>query len=337
MYQSFHVKNFRCFRDFTIEPLERVNLITGKNNTGKTALLEALHIFGGPRDLDLEHVLRLNRHRGFSRPQSSLGVELWRGLWSNFVLDQAIDFDGSCSDTSGEVRVHHCSLAREGANAPRFEYWEGSGARKNTSVNLYPTVSEDTVVLRSAYQHAPVTVSVPGRHEHSRDVERLNALQMAMRGESAENVVRVVEPRLKSLSIQLAGSVPVIHADVGTGSLQPVPLLGEGTERVLSLALALMTAEKGLALMDELDSGLHWSVLKGVWKALAEAARTHDVQMFATTHSWECIVAAHEAFKESGTYDFRLHRLDRVGDDIKAVTYDEELLETGIESGWEVR
>ena len=42
MYKSFRVKNFRCFKDLQINDLGRVNLISGKNNTGKTALLEAM-------------------------------------------------------------------------------------------------------------------------------------------------------------------------------------------------------------------------------------------------------------------------------------------------------
>ena len=43
MYKSFRVKNFRCFKDLQINDLGRVNLIAGKNNTGKTALLEAMY------------------------------------------------------------------------------------------------------------------------------------------------------------------------------------------------------------------------------------------------------------------------------------------------------
>jgi predicted ATP-dependent endonuclease of OLD family len=74
-----------------------------------------------------------------------------------------------------------------------------------------------------------------------------------------------------------------------------------------------------------------------VWTAIAQAARAADVQIFATTHSWECITAAHQAFSESDTYDFRLHRLDRIGEDIRAVTLNQKMLDTAIQSGLEVR
>jgi AAA15 family ATPase/GTPase len=42
MYKSFKIKNFRCFEELELNELAEVNLIAGKNNVGKTALLEAL-------------------------------------------------------------------------------------------------------------------------------------------------------------------------------------------------------------------------------------------------------------------------------------------------------
>jgi AAA15 family ATPase/GTPase len=47
MYQSFAVHNFRCFSTLAMADLERVNLIAGVNNVGKTALLEALFLHCG--------------------------------------------------------------------------------------------------------------------------------------------------------------------------------------------------------------------------------------------------------------------------------------------------
>lgn len=51
-----------------------------------------------------------------------------------------------------------------------------------------------------------------------------------------------------------------------------------------------------------IENGLHYSTMVEVWKAIAEAARRAETQIFATTHSWECIKAAHEAFTADDTY-----------------------------------
>jgi len=113
--------------------------------------------------------------------------------------------------------------------------------------------------------------------------------------------------------------------------------MGEGMGRLLSIVLAIASAARGVILIDEVENGIHHSVMTKVWSAIAQVARAADVQIFATTHSWECITAAHQAFSESGTYDFRLHRLDRVDDDVRAVTFDQEMLDAAIKAGLEVR
>ena len=104
-----------------------------------------------------------------------------------------------------------------------------------------------------------------------------------------------------------------------------------------SLILAIADAENGIVLIDDIDHGLHTSVLEGVWQSISRVSREFNTQVFATTHSWECVVAAHEAFSKDLAYDFRLHRLDRVNGDIKAVTYEQEELESAIGLQWEVR
>ncbi len=68
-----------------------------------------------------------------------------------------------------------------------------------------------------------------------------------------------------------------------------------------------------------------------------KAARDFNTQVIATTHSYECIREAHEAFNKSADYDFSLHRLDRVEDRIEIVTYDQESLEAAVKTDFEIR
>ncbi len=117
----------------------------------------------------------------------------------------------------------------------------------------------------------------------------------------------------------------------------PVPYMGEGIGRLLSILLAIANARGGVALIDEIENGLHYSVQKQVWQAIAHAARQNDVQVFATTHSYECINAAYEAFASSEPYDFALHRLDRIDGEIKVVRYDRDMMKYALEMFHEVR
>jgi len=74
-----------------------------------------------------------------------------------------------------------------------------------------------------------------------------------------------------------------------------------------------------------------------IWKGLFLAANEFDVQIFATTHSWECILAADEAARTGENYDLALIRLDRVKEDIKATVIDKKSLSTAKELQWEMR
>jgi AAA15 family ATPase/GTPase len=117
----------------------------------------------------------------------------------------------------------------------------------------------------------------------------------------------------------------------------PLALMGDGLGRFTSLMLKIANARHGIVLVDEIENGLYYTSMSKVWTAIAEAARLFDVQIFATTHSWECIRVAHQAFEADGRYDFRLHRLDRINDEIRAVAYDQEMLATAIATDLEVR
>jgi len=169
------------------------------------------------------------------------------------------------------------------------------------------------------------------------DAGRFSNLERVGRHEMFLPTLQLLEARLRRLAVLVTGGVPIINGDIGIGELIPLPLMGEGMVRLLSIMLAIANAPDGIVLVDEVENGLHHSVMMGVWQAIADLARQYRTQVFATTHSWECIQAAHRAFEASGTYDFRLHRLDRIGEDVRAVGYDREMLATSTEMNLEVR
>lgn len=149
--------------------------------------------------------------------------------------------------------------------------------------------------------------------------------------------LEILELRLQRLSLVPLAGESVIHGDIGLPNLVPMPFMGEGIRCVLSIVLAIANAPGGVVLIDEVENGLHYSIMKDVWKAIAVAARQMDVQVFATTHSYECIRAAYEAFTASGTSDLRLYRLERINEEIQVAAYDQETLGYATEMSHEVR
>ncbi len=169
------------------------------------------------------------------------------------------------------------------------------------------------------------------------DSERFGKLEIIGRQDVLLRTLKIVEPRLNKLSVIVSGGVPILNGDIGIGRLFPLPFMGEGMARVASLVLAIGNASNGVVMIDEIENGLHHTIIPKIWLAIGEAAREFNTQIFATTHSRECIEAAHNAFKENGIYDFKLHRLERIEGCIRAISYDQETLEAAIETGLEVR
>ncbi len=131
---------------------------------------------------------------------------------------------------------------------------------------------------------------------------------------------------------------PIFHGDIGSDRLLPLPMMGEGMVRLLSFILRIANAPDGVVLIDEIENGLHYSILPKLWSVIGKMAKKYNTQVFATTHSLECIKAAHQAFSNEDTYDFRVHRLQFSKDgEVDAVTHDRDDLEAAFEIGIEVR
>ncbi|AFZ23733.1 putative ATPase [Cylindrospermum stagnale PCC 7417] len=354
MLRSLTLKNFRCFQNFTIEPLERINLIGGKNNVGKTSLLEAIFIFINPNNP--ESLLQINRLRGIGKSGRFEDMEEMRGFFfGQEMIDNIIKLSGI--ENNQIERFLEIYLNESKKQLSLFEDFEDLQSNASLTTEFKPhntlvleyqinkksasrislTADGKLIGTRSRKEKFPLGIYLTTNIRSSKeDTVRFSNLERVGQQEAVLQTLRLLEPRLKRLTV-LVDSEAIIYGDIGVSQLVPLPLMGEGIGRLLSIVLAIANAKGGTVLIDEIENGLHHSVLTNVWKAIADAARRADVQIFATTHSRECIIAAHEAFKNSDKYDFRYHRLDRVKDEIKAITYDQEALETSEELDWEIR
>ena len=122
------------------------------------------------------------------------------------------------------------------------------------------------------------------------------------------------------------------------GRDRPVPLksLGDGAVRVFSVALALASSQDGFLVIDEAENVIHYSVQHDFWHMVLKTARENNIQVLATTHSWDCAAGfAHAVVDDEA--DGVLIRLERSGDQVHSIEYSEEDLKIAAEQGIEVR
>ena len=96
---------------------------------------------------------------------------------------------------------------------------------------------------------------------------------------------------------------------------------------MFGVALALTNSRGGILVIDEAENGLHYAVETAYWRMVLRAAHEGNVQVLATTHSWDCVKGFARGL-ESEDIDGALVRLERDEEGIRAVEYSEEELET---------
>jgi hypothetical protein len=360
MYRSFKVSNFRCLAELSLTGLERFNLIAGVNNVGKTALLEAMFLHCGAYNPEL--ILKVNAFRGVERIKLEFGRGLetpWDSLFNNHNISRAIELEGENKGTvNRSLRLKMVRRPDELAKVGQFilhgQDKPESGAISSEAVQVleleYKAGKQSgkyhMILGPKGLQTEPIPPPPPfpgffltarGRIPLAEDAERFGKLEISGQQNVLLKALKVVEPRLLRLAVVVTGGAPMMHGDIQMDRLLPLSFMGEGMVRLASLVLAIGNAQKGVVLVDEIENGFHHSILPKVWQVVAEAARQFDTQVFATTHSLECIVAAHRSFAESENYDFSLHRLEQRKETIHAITYDQETLAAAIETGLEVR
>jgi AAA15 family ATPase/GTPase len=358
-YTSFDVVNFRCFENFRIESLDRVNLITGINNSGKTTLLEALFLNIGLKNPVLIHII--NTWRGLNIVTDSAESQ-WSSIFWKFKDSQTIKLIGRASNGNQRSLAIHLgatvSTLREKATLDStksisvsgqdivFEYINETG-RKDKVKGTPVFVKKDNAMmyeLRIEPSSLP-PITIPGifvsgylGSNLNEEIQRFSDLRKKEKDWVVLSALKIIEPRLDRFEILTYQGVIMMHGYLkGYDQPVPLPLLGDGTRRCLSVVLAIGSAENGVVLVDEIENGIHHSAMKALWSVIAEASRTFNCQVFATTHSDECIRAAHDAFKESKAYDLKLYRLDRKNGSIHSVMYDEETLDAALSIPLEVR
>ena len=372
MFENLRIQNLRLFSDLKIDELKRINLFSGQNNSGKTTVLEAMFLLAGGRTPRLPRELKAIRQRDQLR--SLLPTTYSSALFFDFDMRRRIKVSGrntllremvltiaperraTFQDTAAHrppngnpeqgVPDEAQALPLVAIGEELDEPW-GLGlhwARRN-KVGGDWTGLGGMHIMASGYDYSAGSQSVPWQAtflspnsgSDRDDAIRLGQLRTRKQSGLITEALMGIEPRLTAVEDSLASGTPMIWADLGLSAFVPLSATGLGMIRLASILLAMSSVRGGVVLVDEIENGIHHTAMKDVWAAVAKASHEFDVQILATTHSFECLMAAHEAVG-GGNDEFRFHRLDRGADKLhRCVTFDEEGVETVIRHGLEVR
>jgi len=331
LIRRFEIEGYRTFAKLTVDGLRRVNLFVGRNNTGKTALLEAM-----------EAVVSAESPMVFYRPAMERGeVRPYRGplLETGRMTDVRRWFHGhrlagsritlkAQQLSGGEDLDYECrveAVPDEPAPVPPFvrggfRLLQKTGAQgRSVSFPVRPDgglgLPPEEVILGQGLQLKRPVYFIGTALGRATELEALwSRVQLTPSEQEVEASLRLIEPSVRRIGFQGRGS------DVGCsvlldGEMEPVPLasLGEGTTRMLGLALGLTSTAGGYLFIDEIGSGLHYTVMGDLWRLVIATAKRLDVQVFATTHSFDCVSGLGVLLESDASIaeDVSLQRLER--------------------------
>lgn len=388
MLDSLAIKNFRSLEDFTVEKLGRVNLIVGKNNSGKSTVLEALRMYAGNAQRPLLEAISVEHDekvRIVEAERSDLDVPMpYQDLFTGrkFPTDDGTSIqigsttapedllriehvlvmeteeaviDGTTVETT--IRVRRRPVPKSEAAATLSELNQALQISKGSK--LYPLILLDRSPSRTRFPMAESIGTTPcsmvATQFSSPDelADGWDKIVFTEHEEVVKEALRIIAPEFENLTFvrtEDARSLPARlvmqrGAKVKLSDVpRPVPLnsLGDGMLRVLQLALKIFPAKGGFLLIDEFENGLHYSVQERVWALLFEMAQRLDIQVFATTHSWDCIESFAKVARMREDIDgvlFRVGKSVRASDRgrVIATVFDEDALFNITQSEAEVR
>ncbi len=381
---SLYINNFRAFEDFEVNKIGRLNLIVGKNNSGKSSVLEAIRIYAGNAERALLNEIASGHDEKHRLDEGSRNEDFQELPYEHFFAGRTFPKDNKGAILIGEtkkspslLKINHVFFIEykeevtgddgESYLRPRRkiitnskenigtdqEIKQAIAVTKNHVTRLYD-LSRNLVASRTIESNDLIPCAYIPTQFISID-ELANIWDKVLFTDYEETVIKglqIISPECENIAFVKSDSRYLNSAREirrtakikmkNSSRALPLNSMGDGMLRILQLILKIVPARGGFLLIDEFENGLHFSVQQQIWSLLFELAVKLDIQVFATTHSWDCVESFAKVAQENTNAEAVLFRVGRsvLKSDkgkIIATIFDEKKLANITQSDVEVR
>ena len=374
MLKSFQIRNFRLFNRLEVKKLSNVNLIVGMNNAGKSTFLEAVELYASNISpmtlLDIVESRQGSwiseaqqhppnflsnpiRHLFFSHKLPDIGEQgiILGEISSTSKIHIGVAVYQIKSDDEGtmkRIRISGEQLYEDLSNIEVILIAE-EGEKTRRILRLDKDVREIRRGPRVVYERQDSELKYKWQFVSTENMpnRKLAALWDLTSLTSLESEVisalKLIEPKISGVAFvediskgrSSDNRIPLVKVE---GIDEPLPLksMGDGLNRLFHIMVALVNAKDGILLIDEFENGLHWTVQPKVWEILFHFSEKLNVQVFATTHSRDCVNGFDSAWNKYPLLG-AFFRLEVKNNLIKVKEYSAETLADSIEMDVETR
>lgn len=357
MLSNLNIENFRGIQKLSIKDMRRLVLLSGNNNVGKSSVLEA--VFFMMDHLSPDSFNLMNGLRGINVPTN--GVSLWEPLFYQMNPDNTIRIQATRGEdtlTLSYSKDESYIPAQNGEIPQNVAGSFQSSAKRNYTLRFVFLVegstdytetghfaTSDSGTLREVYDNDGkkqfmrlAYTSFVNNNVVRTDraiLDRMGKAELNGEKEKIIGFLKRIDPSISDIVTLSVSGIPQLYINTNK-KLLPVQFSGDGINKLLYIVLSIMDAKDGILLVDEIDTGFHYSMYKDLWKIVADVSSDYNCQVIATTHSYENIIGAVEGAKEYPE-DFSFYRLGYDKEGLKSFRSSYDLLKSALRSDMEVR
>jgi len=376
MIKSLLIRNFRLFKEIEIKRLSRINLFVGKNNSGKSCLIEALQIYatkGHPqnlydiissRDEEWESIISDENETPIQEVAGPFGY-LFHGYALPGVDGEAIEI-GPTEDSSRQLKIalrafqiiededgrrRRTPVDKNSINDEFVDIQFALEATQNNERCNYVNLNSHSSIYKRPLYTGLKDFNINHQVVPTRNLsdDKLSILWDNINLTDLEKEVvsclKIIDPNIEGVAlvgnlsertVRKAKRIPIIRYK-GIKERIPLKTMGDGLTRLFHIILALVNSKNGFLLIDEFENGLHWSTHSRIWDIIIRLSEELNVQIIATTHSRDCIKGFYEVWSAKEV-PASFYRLE--ADPFKGskiINYTCEMLSDAVESDVEVR
>lgn len=377
MLNSLNIQNYRNLKELKINSLGKVNLITGKNNTGKSTILEAIALFASKGDLALIYQFLSERGENFRQTENNknfteLNIRSLSSLFTNrmtsfnredsiiigssenTLFGESISYDTSLSirfvkyldeiqrDNQGITITRKRTLLEQDENGLLENYKIGIEIRAGKNYNIIP-IDEDR-----PYRFTFKGLSSNGSYQfiRTRNIDKeingnlFDNVTLTEKEQFIIDALKIIEPTTERIAFIGENSRERTAVIKLANIATPLPLrsMGDGINRILTIILALVNSDNGFLLIDEFENGLHHTIQEKLWSIIFRLAQNLKIQVFVTTHSEDCISGYENVLNSpENKLDGKLIRLDNINGKIHQVEFSANELKIATDLNIETR
>ena len=348
MFHNIEINRFRGIKYSKIEGFKQINLFFGKNNCGKSSLLDAFFLISGISNPKLP--LNVNIIRNYRRLESSdMKLDFYSlDMSSPIVIKAENDETRELQISVVESSSSKVNLLGEDNNVASTDPDNKYGLVLKYKVDEHAYESS-IIMSHSSNNSLEQRIKMPAHYKEKLTCRYLNpkfdfttsidGLVDVIKNKDEAfivNALRLIEPNIKDFVL----SQNEVLVDIGLNKRIPINMMGDGARKILSILTSIYECKNGIVLIDELSNGFHYSVMKGVWRSIVSVAKKNNVQIFATTHDLDSIKGLRDAAMSGEKYDDFIvcFKLQRTSDnELKSYTYSLDSVDYSLTQEIEIR